>query len=884
MIIEIGFIILTVFFALCTFILFQIKTSVSRKLAKENQRKSIYELLQRTSEKCHNLHHFFYICEKSIIKHSNILGIHKHHLHLYDPVHAALIDIRKIAENRNREDYLDILQPLETGVSGQCFRSRKSIYIANCKENPLTKDFCKDVQSMFFCPIIINQTCIGVIRFDNCKKNTKISNEQQDFLRKIGRFIGLYAQQEQLFHRVYTKNKDLETLTRKQYQHQDLMEFQSELYQTFSSCTTHYNIYNQFASLLKKYSEKIRIHQLGLFIYSPEQKGLFNLQTLLEKKNGSLKFLSHQKIEDSVSGLCFKKSETIIIENCAQSEIIPQKWVQHLNLKSVVAIPIKHKGNTIGVLRLDNTQEQIHFEQEELQLYTAIADYIGILFQQVKLGQDLSITEIRSNFAEKLAIQNMELIPYPAIALSSSLQILQCNQRATDFFKTSMEKCLNQPLQQLFSAEKNAIVYLTLRQVLEASTPCYLEFINDENEYSADFYPITPAAGSHGILLTIRNIGEQKQTHLQDYIEKRESQRYEYLGILSSEIATTFQNILKHLHVPLRKLSQDQLTDKMVLANTNEQIQRAQDLTEQILFYTSNHREHFEILSWKTILDNFLPETADIQCKVSISHAKENLSFKGNLNLIKEAVMILLDHVNRIYKPSETAIQITTSKENFKNITGKQIFAGKLKHQSSYCCMNIEYTGSGLYAETKRATNQLFTIEHHGTTPHLAIIKYIIELHGGVLAFSSNPETNNHVAIYLPTIKGTDPEKKGTNIQEKKKILIVDDDSTIRNLTCHMLQLGKHQTMEANGGKHALTLLKKNSHCIDLILLDVSMPDLSGEETFSRIKENYPHIPVIVMSGYPEEDILKRFDDHHLNGILQKPFKLNKMLEMVNQV
>jgi GAF domain-containing protein len=87
---------------------------------------------------------------------------------------------------------------------------------------------------------------------------------------------------------------------------------------------------------------------------------------------------SYQPSGWSLSGKCFKESRPIAIDDCGKSDIIPQRFVEELRLRSAIAIPIRSKTETIGVLRLDHTKDLHHFEEQEIEFYSMLGEQLGL--------------------------------------------------------------------------------------------------------------------------------------------------------------------------------------------------------------------------------------------------------------------------------------------------------------------------------------------------------------------------------------------------------------------------------------------------------------------------------------------------------------------------
>lgn len=119
---------------------------------------------------------------------------------------------------------------------------------------------------------------------------------------------------------------------------------------------------------------------------------------------------------------------------------------------------------------------------------------------------------------------------------------------------------------------------------------------------------------------------------------------------------------------------------------------------------------------------------------------------------------------------------------------------------------------------------------------------------------------------------------------DKKTILVAEDEKIIRNLTDVTLRKAGYNVLLAEDGLQAIEIFKENSEMIDLLMLDVMMPNLNGWEAYQAINNMNPDVPVIFCSGY-SDDILKEEYLHEVPAeIVQKPYRLNVLLERISSV
>ena len=112
-----------------------------------------------------------------------------------------------------------------------------------------------------------------------------------------------------------------------------------------------------------------------------------------------------------------------------------------------------------------------------------------------------------------------------------------------------------------------------------------------------------------------------------------------------------------------------------------------------------------------------------------------------------------------------------------------------------------------------------------------------------------------------------EPERRGASV-----VLVVDDENAIRLLTVRILKTAGYEIMEAGDGHEAVAIYSREAGRIQLVLLDLMMPDLDGEETLQELRRQRADVRAILMSGFTEEELVQRFADAPPAGYLQKPF------------
>jgi CheY-like chemotaxis protein len=215
-------------------------------------------------------------------------------------------------------------------------------------------------------------------------------------------------------------------------------------------------------------------------------------------------------------------------------------------------------------------------------------------------------------------------------------------------------------------------------------------------------------------------------------------------------------------------------------------------------------------------------------------------------------------------------------------------FEGQTIPAGNYIRLTVTDTGSGMSEEVaKKIFEPFFTTKgRHGTGLGLAIVLSSIQEHHGLIRVFSRVGAGTSFQIYLPSFCSVEQpvadecaktQSAGTIPRGEERILVVDDEDTVRTVLQKSLEFLGYQVDVAIHGKDALERYADKLENYDLIILDMMMPHLSGEETFLKMREIYPQIKVILASGYSSSASTKAVLGAGAKSFIQKPFAIEEL-------
>jgi len=207
-----------------------------------------------------------------------------------------------------------------------------------------------------------------------------------------------------------------------------------------------------------------------------------------------------------------------------------------------------------------------------------------------------------------------------------------------------------------------------------------------------------------------------------------------------------------------------------------------------------------------------------------------------------------------------------------------------------YVKISVTDTGTGMDEKTReRIFDPFFTTKEmgRGTGLGLATVYGIIKGHGGMITVDSEPGHGTTFNIYLPASEKKVAKEKtapGTIARGTETILLVDDEKMILEVSKELLEFLGYRVYAAGSGQEAIAVYMEKQKEIDLVLLDMIMPGISGGETFDRLREIDPEILVLLFSGYSINGQAQEIMDRGCSGFIQKPFQIENLSQKVREM
>ncbi len=483
--------------------------------------------------------------------------------------------------------------------------------------------------------------------------------------------------------------------------------------------------------------------------------------------------------------------------------------------------------------------------------------------------------------AKKEWEETFDSVTESIIIIDPDYNILRANQATFEELKLPFDKTIGKKCYRIFYNRKEPCELCGLRETLDKKEPVHLEKYDPLFGKTLEYYTY-PSFDEKGeirrIIIYRRDITEL--TKLQEQIIRTE--KITALGRMASGIAHDFNNALAAI-LGLSKLlllKEDNLQKikdiksiETVSKDAAQMVRRLQEFTgirktrEGFVGINVNEtiKEAIEITKpiWK---DKVQAEGITIDVKTDLTPIPH---ISGNASEIREVL------TNMIFNSVDAM-----------PAGGKLTLSSNLSKDKGFIEININDTGVGMSEEVRRQVfDPLFTtkgVTHTGMG--LSVSYGIITRHGGEIDVKSTEGKGSTFTIRFPVskeIREEIREKIPKKRFKKAKVLMIEDEELVRNTLGRILETFGHKVTKASTSKEGLRRFKRGK--FDMVLTDLGMPELSGWEIASMVKQINPSMPVVMITGWGDQFSEEKLETNGVDLVLSKPFEPDKLKEVIRK-
>ncbi|PLX40279.1 MAG: hypothetical protein C0609_12310 [Deltaproteobacteria bacterium] len=397
--------------------------------------------------------------------------------------------------------------------------------------------------------------------------------------------------------------------------------------------------------------------------------------------------------------------------------------------------------------------------------------------------------------------------------------------------------------------------------------------------------------------ITERKKAESERLKLQRQVEH--AQKLESLGVLAGGIAHDFNNLLVGV-MGNAEMALMKLDEKSALRGNVESILassiRAADLARQMLAYSGKGHfvvETMDINRMAVEMTALLESSTEKRATLHFDLAEDLPPIDADATQIRQVFMNLITNAAEAMEGGKGEIRVSTGTRELSKGDLYDMSASENAGEGLFIYIEVTDTGCGMDEETLgRVYDPFFTTKFAGRGLGLAATLGIVRGHRGAIKIESEVGKGTSVKVYLPASEGT-PEKHmpdDSPVAEigserlKGRVLVIDDEPVVCEFAKSVLERTGLEVVTAMDGVEGLEIFREASVPFDLVLLDMVMPRMGGEEAYLALRELNPAIKIILSSGYGEQEATDHFDSKGLAGFIQKPYRPTDLTSKVSAV
>jgi len=371
-----------------------------------------------------------------------------------------------------------------------------------------------------------------------------------------------------------------------------------------------------------------------------------------------------------------------------------------------------------------------------------------------------------------------------------------------------------------------------------------------------------------------------------------QSQRLEAVGTLAGGLAHDFNNILTNItgYTSLLKLQLEKTHPiyKKILSIDRSAF-RAAKITKQLLSFAKEEKYDVEPIDLNSTVKSvyqIIRETFDKRIAIALNLDSDLHIIEGDSGQLEQILLNLCINARDSLQQKGT-ITIGTRNVRFSKPYSDPLFNAP---SGSYVLLQVSDNGKGMKPEIlQKIFEPFFTTKSNGTGMGLAMVYGIVKSHGGFIKIESELDHGSTFNVYFPRLKKRPVAKKQKQYKQKQSkkgketILFIDNEENVTEAAnIYLTELG-YNVFTAVNGKEALNTFCEHMDDIDIVVLDVILPEISGKETFIELIKIKPDLKILISSGYTIDNDVREMLSNGALDFIQKPFSFEQLAGLIRK-
>lgn len=646
----------------------------------------------------------------------------------------------------------------------------------------------------------------------------------------------------------------------------------------------------------------------SVFVHEPETG---RLRMIAAKGLKSIEENYSVDINESLMKTVVSDRKPLIVHNIEDDPRTRKSNDPRYGSPSFLSMPIIMGDELKAVLNLSHKEKDHFFDADDERILSIIVDEIGLALERVNLRtsvdthlksiEERDILLERENANRQQAEEQWKRYKFIVDISKRFLTLINRDyiyDAASDAFSRAHnltpDKIVGRSVADIWGQE-------TFQNIIKGHLDRCLsgeEIIYDDSfefpalgmqHFTVSYWPYCDDDGiiTHAVVFT-QNITYRKKLEEQ----LLQVQKLEAVGTLAGGIAHDFNNLLMAIqgYTSLILMGSDSRSpDHEKLKSIETQVTAGVNLTRQLLGFARGGKYEVKPINMNEVLEQTSTMFGRTKKQILIYKSlQEDLwAVEADPNQLEQVLLNL--YVNAWQAmPEGGSLFIETINQVISEADKKTSYM----KPGRYVKISVTDTGTGMDEKTKqRVFEPFFTTREmgRGTGLGLAMVYGIIKNHDGYINVYSEKGHGATFTIYLPasekvTVSIKEDKAPEAILRGQETILLVDDEETIIDVMKEMMEILGYQVMIADNGWDALKIYEENKEDIDLVILDMIMPNISGGETFNGLKEINPQIKVILSSGYSLNSEAAGIMARGCKGFLQKPVNIAMLSQKIRNV
>ncbi|HPC16569.1 MAG TPA: PAS domain S-box protein [Candidatus Hydrogenedentes bacterium] len=576
----------------------------------------------------------------------------------------------------------------------------------------------------------------------------------------------------------------------------------------------------------------------------------------------------------------------------------PNPWKKglpegHVHLNRHMNVPV-FEGNRI-VLVAGVGNKATDYDESDVRQLSLLMDGMWRLVRQRQSDEALFQSEWKYRTL-------FDVFPTAIFLEELDGRVLDCNTAACEMYGWSREEMLR----------------LSVADLVPADLAQRLPAFEDENLLKGGFFIEAQGKRKNGeifptevnsrtiklgeqmlVLVSVRDITEIKRIREERErlnLQIQQTQKLESLGVLAGGIAHDFNNLLTGIlgHASLALMTLSPVSPARAnIQQVEIAARRAADLTRQLLAYSGKGRFVVERIHLSELVEemmHLLEVSVSKKCSLRCHFAADTPCIEADATQIRQIVMNLIINASEAIGDRQGTITIATGCIECDRAYLAETYLDEALPEGRYAFLEVSDTGCGMTPEIRaRLFDPFFTTKFAGRGLGLAALLGIVRGHRGAVKVYSEPGKGSSFKVLFPAAEAPEecwaaPIVSNRAWKGEGLILVVDDEAIVRDLAADALGGKGFEVITACDGVEGVALFRNREKDLRAVVLDLTMPNMDGLEAFSEMRRINASVPVILSSGYNEQDATERFAGKGLAGFLHKPYRVEDLLDAVARV